>query len=232
MVVLPHGGPEDRDTYDFDIFVQALAAKGWLVLQPNFRGSGGFGRAFAQAGYRHWGDRMQQDVEDAVAQVVAAGRADPRHIAVFGASYGGYAALMGAILRPDLYRCAVSFAGPSDLIEILKSEREDGEDSPSYQYWRTVLGDPKTDAAALKQASPRQRAAEMRVPVLLMHGTADAVVPVEQSRIMAAALKAAGKYHELKELPGETHSGWSRETWKLVLEKTTSFIAASFGTGA
>ena len=224
MVVAPHGGPEARDTYDFDLFTQALAAQGWLVLQPNFRGSGGYGKAFAEAGHKRWGDRMQQDVEDVVAHVVAQGRADPKHIVICGGSYGGYAAQMGPILRPDLYRCAVSIAGVSDLAEALRAEREDGEDSPSYKYWTALIGDPKADAQAIRQASPCLRAAEFPAPLLLIHGTADSVVNSRQSKLMADAMKAAGKPCEHKELPGEGHSGWSRDTYKLILETTTGFI--------
>lgn len=225
MVVLVHGGPEDRDTYDYHLFVQALASKGWLVLQPNFRGSGGLGRAFAEAGHRRWADRMQHDVEDAVDQLVVAGRADPKRVAICGGSYGGYAAMMGPILRPSLYRCAVSIAGASDLLEMLKHERDDDEDSPSYRYWISQIGDPKTDAAQIRAASPRFRAAELSIPLLLLHGSADGVVPAAQSQFMAKALKAAGKTCEHHEMPGEGHSNWSNENYKLILEKTTAFIA-------
>lgn len=224
MVVMPHGGPERRDSYQFDPFVQALAAKGWLVLQPNFRGSGGYGRAFAAMGHGHWGDKMQDDVEDTVAFVAAKGLADPRRLAICGASYGGYAALMGAVKRPDLYRCVVSIAGDADLVEMLKTEREDGEDSPSYQYWLAQVGDPKADLARLQTGSPRLRAAEFTAPVLLIHGSNDAVVAPRQSIMMAEALKKAGKSVEHLELAGVGHSNWSAETWKTIIEKATGFI--------
>jgi dipeptidyl aminopeptidase/acylaminoacyl peptidase len=225
MVVMPHGGPEMRDYLDYDVTVQALAAQGWLVLQPNFRGSGGYGRAFADQGRRQWGERMQQDVEDAVAQVVASGRADARRLAIFGASYGGYSALMGAVRRPELYKAVVSIAGDADLIESLAfSRREDGADSPAYAYWRTSMGDPKADEALLVRASPARRAAEIKAPVLLIHGTEDTIVDPRQSKLMAKALKAAGKTVELVELKGEGHRNWSDATWKTVLETTTGFI--------
>lgn len=226
MVVLPHGGPEVRDYYDYDLFVQALAARGWLVLQPNFRGSAGYGKAFADAGRKRWGDRMQEDVEDAVAQVVAAGRADPKRLAICGASYGGYAALMGAVRQPKLYRAVVSIAGVSDLIEMLRDERDDGEDSPSYRYWARTVGDPKYEEGLLRAASPRLRAAEIAAPVLLLHGDTDSVVLPRQSKLMADALKAAGRPAELVTLTGEGHSGWATHTWKTVLTRTTDFIGA------
>lgn len=225
MVVLVHGGPEDRDTYDYGLLVQGLAAQGWLVLQPNFRGSGGYGKAFADAGHGRWGDRLQQDVADAVAQVVAAGRADPKRVAICGASYGGYAAMMGPVLRPDLYRCAVAIAGPSDLAEMLKYEREDGDDSPTYAYWVGQIGDPKADAAAIRDASPRFRAEAFPVPLMLIHGAGDAIVPAKQSELMAAAMKAAGKPCEHIVVAGEGHRDWSTESWKTLLEKATGFIA-------
>lgn len=227
MVVMPHGGPELRDYLDWDVTAQALAARGWLVLQPNFRGSGGYGRAFADKGRGQWGGLMQDDVEDCVAHVVRLGRADAGRVAIFGASYGGYAALMGAVKTPRLYRAAVSVAGDADLLETLAfSRREDGADSPAYAYWRTTIGDPKVDEARLIQASPARRAAEIEIPVLLIHGTEDAIVDPRQSRLMARALKAAGKTCELVELKGEGHRNWSDATWKNVLAKVTDFIAA------
>lgn len=225
MVVLPHGGPEIRDYLDYDVTVQALAAKGWLVLQPNFRGSGGYGKAFAELGKRQWADRMQDDVEDAVAQVTASGRADAKRLAIAGASYGGYAALMGAVRRPGLYRAVVSIAGDTDLPEALAfSRREDGADSPAYAYWCGSMGDPKQDHDLLVRASPARRAGEIAAPVLLIHGDQDAIVDPKQSRLMAKALKAAGRTCEHVELKGEGHAGWSEATWKTVLTLVTTFI--------
>lgn len=225
MVVMPHGGPELRDYLDWDTSAQALAARGWLVLQPNFRGSGGYGKAFADLGRRQWGDRMQADVEDAVDQVVQSGRADPKRLAIYGASYGGYSALMGAVRRPEAYRAVVSVAGDADLIETLAfSRKEDGADSPAYAYWRGSIGDPKADEEMLLRASPARRAAEIQAPVLLIHGERDTIVDPKQSRLMAKALKAAGKPCELVELKNEGHNNWETATWKTVLEKVTSFI--------
>ncbi|HWA59921.1 MAG TPA: alpha/beta fold hydrolase [Caulobacteraceae bacterium] len=226
MVVMPHGGPEIRDQFDFDIWAQAFAAQGWAVLQPNFRGSGGYGKAFADAGRKHWGDRMQEDVEDAVAAAVAAGKVDARRVAICGASYGGYSALMEAVRRPDLYKAVVSVAGDCSLVDTLAfSRHEDGSDSPTYAYWLASIGDPKADEAALKAASPALRAAEIRAPVLLIHGTRDKIVDPKQSKIMAKALKEAGKPYEYVELKGEGHRDWSNDTWKTVLERSAGFIA-------
>lgn len=230
MVVMPHGGPELRDSYDYDLWAQALATRGWLVLQPNFRGSGGYGKAFGDAGRKRWGDRMQEDIEDAVAQVLASGKADPARLAIFGASYGGYAALMGVVLKPKLYRCAVGVAGDYDLQQSLAfARREDGSDSESYAYWRASMGDPKLDKVMLAAASPRLRVNEIEVPILLIHGSDDDIVTPESSRSMDKALKKAGKPHEFIELKDVGHRGWSRKTTTTVLSNTIRFIAAAFG---
>jgi len=229
LVVLPHGGPEVRDRLDFDQMVQTFAARGWLVLQPNFRGSGGYGRAFADLGRRHWGDRMQEDVEDCVAQVLASGLADPARVAICGASYGGYAALMGAVRRPELYRAVVSIAGVSDLPEILTfSHNEDGADSAAYAYWRRTIGDPKADQAMLEAASPVRHAKAIRAPVLLLHGTEDRIVPPKQSRLMSKALKAADKTFELVEIKGAGHRDWTAENFRIVLTRSADHIAKAF----
>lgn len=229
MVVLPHGGPEVRDALDFDLFAQTFAAQGWLVLQPNFRGSGGYGRAFAEAGRRHWGDLMQEDIEDCVAHVVGLGLADSARIAICGASYGGYAALMGAVRKPDLYKTVVSIAGDADLLESLAfSRQEDGSDSSAYGYWVKTIGDPKADREALVAASPALRAAEIKAPVLLIHGAEDTVVTPKQSKIMAKALKEAGKSYELIEMKGVGHRDWSDANWTMLLEKSVAHIRKGF----
>lgn len=227
LVVMPHGGPHGiRDNIDYDLFVQYMASRGWLVLQPNYRGSGGYGRAFEDQGRRHWADRMQEDVEDAVAEVVAAGRADPKRIAIWGWSYGAYAALMQSVLRPDLYKAAVSIAGDADMFELLNFARhEDGADSPNYAFWLASVGDPKADADMLRKASPAMRAAEIKAPVFLAHGSKDQIVTPKQSKIMARALKEAGKVYDYTEYKGEGHSGWSDENLTSVLQKSADFIA-------
>ncbi|MDB5471743.1 MAG: family peptidase [Caulobacter sp.] len=230
MVVVPHGGPEVRDHYDWDRWTQALCAKGWMVLQPQFRGSGGYGKSFGDAGRKHWGDRMQEDVEDAVAQVVATGAADPRRLALMGASYGGYAAMMGVVRRPTLYQCAVAISGDFDLVDSLAfSRKEDGADSDTYAYWVASMGDPKKDAALLKAHSPRQRVEEIVVPVMMVAGTEDTIVSPQQSRDMAKALKKAGKTYEHFELNGEGHTGWSSDNEKKVLTEAIRFIAKAVG---
>jgi len=225
LVVMPHGGPESRDTVDFDAMAQAFAAQGWLVLQPNFRGSSGYGRRFAEAGHRQWARRMQDDVTDAVNDLVQQGIADRRRIVIYGASYGGYAALAGAVVTPDLYRAAVSLAGVSDLDSFLNyTRRKGGADSAQYEHWTTLIGDSETDAAAIGAASPRQHAAEIRIPILLMHGTADETVPIAQSRMMKQALDAAGKSVRLVVFEGEDHSDWYPENLRRQAEEAIAFF--------
>lgn len=225
LVVLPHGGPELRDSQIYDVYAQVFAAQGWLVLQPNFRGSSGYGRAFAAAGRRHWGDHMQEDVEDAVAQVLASGRADPKRVAIWGASYGGYAALMGAVRNPDLYKAVVAVAGPSNLVQFMNDRRSYGVDNPYYQYWVDMLGDPKADLAALQAFSPALRAADIKAPVLLIHGLGDDNVLPNQSKIMADALRAARKPVEHLEVRGAGHSYWDDDDERLLIDKSVAFLA-------
>ncbi len=233
MVVMPHGGPELRDSYSYDTWVQALAAQGWLVLQPNFRGSGGYGKVFANAGHHHWGDAMQWDVEDCVDSLVRAGRADPGRLAIMGASYGGYAALMGIVLKPDLYRCAISRAGDSDLNQLLNyARREEGNDSLTYKWWVKLVGDPKDDAAMLKTGSPRLRVAEIKTPLLLYHGSEDNIVNPDASRDMAKAMKKAGKTCDYVEVKGEGHRGWSDDNERQFITRAIGFIGAHFTTTA
>ncbi len=210
MVVMPHGGPEQRDQLDFDPIAQSFAAQGWLVLQPNFRGSGGYGRMFTEAGHRQWARRMQDDVTDAVHDVVEAGLARPDRIVIYGASYGGYAALAGGFVTPDLYKAIVARAGISDLVSMLRFEKyERDDDGISYRVWSDRIGDLSADSAAIRAASPIEHARDIRVPVLLLHGTVDFNVPVQQSRLMKSALERAGRSVRLEEFEDEGHSYWS-----------------------
>lgn len=232
LVVYPHGGPEARDWLTFDPWVQYLAARGYAVFQPNFRGSDGYGRGFAALGHGQWGRAMQDDVTDAVRHLVDRGVADPRRVCIVGASYGGYAALAGAALTPDLYRCAVSVAGISDLAEFIAwRKREWGADSEGYTYWLTSIGDPKRDAAQLAATSPARRAADIRIPVLLIHGDEDGIVPLSQSIAMQKALGKAGRKAELITLVDEGHSRWSAESERRALIGIDRFLWEHLGPG-
>lgn len=210
LVVLPHGGPEVRDTPSWDRQVQVLAAQGWWVLRPNFRGSGGYGQAFAQQGWTRWGDRMQDDVEDAVAHAIAAKGLDASKVGIMGTSYGAYAALMGAVKRPDLYKAAIGICGVYDLPDVLAWEDrlDDTPGQPIYDFWTKRIGDRSVMGAALEAGSPRRRAGEIACPVLLVHGADDPVLPSIQSRRMRDALRSAGKSVELIEVEDAGHADW------------------------
>lgn len=230
LIVLPHGGPEVRDQRRFDRQVQILAAQGWWVLQPNFRGSGGYGLDFAKQGWRRWGERMQEDVEDAVAQVVRDHGLDAARIAIMGTSYGGYAALMGAVRRPDLYKAAISICGVSDLPEMLAAEKRDDETPTKeiYDFWKKRIGDPDTDGFLLEAASPRRRVAEIACPILLVHGVDDEIVPIVQSRIMNRALRAAGKTVEHVEVPDAGHGDWEDRVEKELMQRYVALLTRVF----
>lgn len=207
VVVLPHGGPEGHSGIDFDWQAQAYAARGYAVFQPNFRGSWGYGKAFRDAGFGQWGRKMQTDISDGLAALAAAGIIDPKRACIVGWSYGGYAALAGVTVQTGLYRCAVAGAGISDLVMMLSNETGDtGGRNATMRYWRAFMGaDAPGGLATLASLSPAKLAARADAPILLIHGKDDTVVPLEQSRAMEKALKAAGKPVEFVLLEGEDH---------------------------
>jgi len=190
LVVMPHGGPEARDTYGYDMIAQYFAANGYAILQPNFRGSAGFGRAFAEAGYGEWGGRMQQDVDDAVAALLDTGRADRERVCIAGFSYGGYAALIGGAQRPEFYDCVFAGAPVTNLISFVEYWQENNE--AAAEYWERAIGHPLRDRARLERVSPVNLADQYSMPVLIVHGMRDGIVPFEQSQEMAGELETAG----------------------------------------
>lgn len=192
-VVLIHGGPHVRDRWDWDQEVQMLAESGYVVFQPQFRGSSGFGRRFEDAGYRQWGRSMQDDIADGVRYLVQEKIADPARVCIVGASYGGYAAMWGAIKTPELYRCAASFAGVSDLADWLSSGLWDDTSPVTRAIRRDRIGDPDKDRIALDEISPLKHADRLRTPIFIAHGSLDRRVLASQSRAMVEALKRAGQ---------------------------------------
>lgn len=204
MVVLVHGGPHQEDTEDrweFSSDVQILASQGYAVLQVNFRGSYGFGFEHRAAGYKQWGRLMQDDVTDATKWAIKQGIADADRIAIYGASYGGYSAMMGLITAPNLYRCGITYVGVSDLA-LMHEEGDIPERRSGRAYLTRVLG---KDEAELKQWSPAHRANDIQAPVLIMHGGKDDRVPIEHAERLEKALKKAGKAVETLYYPHETH---------------------------
>jgi len=225
LVVLPHGGPAARDDAEFDWWSQALADQGYAVLRPNYRGSS-LTEKFLEAGFGEWGRKMQTDLSDGVHYLASEGIVDPKRVCIVGASYGGYAALAGVTLQQGIYRCAVSVAGISDLARMLRWQDENRGlgDARAIRYWDRFWavsgpGDPALDAI-----SPIKHVAAVDVPVLLIHGRDDTVVPYEQSKEMLDALEGAKKNVELVTLTHEDHWLTHGETRLQMLESTVDFL--------
>ncbi|MCX8477589.1 MAG: S9 family peptidase [Sphingomonas sp.] len=188
LVVMPHGGPFVRDSWRYDPYVQFLASRGYAVLQPNFRGSTGYGKYFVEQGHGQWGRKMQDDVDDGVDWLIRQGTVDPARVCIMGASYGGYVALWGVIRNPEKYRCAISLSGVSDLPGMLKHDRRMFGAPRYFRQWeKKVRGEEETD---LKALSPLAQAERVTVPVFIAHGELDTNVPVEQAHKMVKALAA------------------------------------------
>jgi dipeptidyl aminopeptidase/acylaminoacyl peptidase len=226
LVVLPHGGPAAQDTIGFDWWAQALASRGYAVLQPNFRGSTGYGLDFMEAGYGEWGRKMQTDLSDGVRWLAGQGVIDPSRVCIVGASYGGYAAMAGVTIDRGVYRCAVAVAGVSDLRRFVNwsARQENRSDSQTVRYWNRFMGVEKLNDRGLDALSPAHLAAGVDSPLLLIHGRDDTVVPIEQSRFMADAMRRAGKPTELIELSGEDHWLSRAETRQKMLAETVRFL--------
>ena len=191
LVVIPHGGPSAREYWGFDSEAQFLANRGAAVLQVNFRGSTGYGKAFWTAGFKQWGRAMQDDVTDGVRWAVAQGVADPKRLAIYGGSYGGYAALAGATFTPDLYACAVSYVGPSNIFTLLET---------IPPYWKPLLdmeyemiGDPSADKELLTAVSPVFHADKIKIPLFVAQGANDPRVNKAESDQIVEAVRKAGK---------------------------------------
>lgn len=224
LILMPHGGPELRDIFTYQSDVQFLATRGYAVFRPNFRGSSGYGRAFAEAGYGQWGGRMQDDLTDAVAHLASTGVIDPARVCIMGASYGGYAALAGAAYTPNTYRCAISIAGVSDLVEQSRYVVRVGDEDDAA-YIRRSIGDARTERARLMARSPVNAAASINIPVLLLHGDQDSIVTVEHSQRMNRALRQAGRDVRYVEIEGEGHGGWSLENETALYREVETFLA-------
>jgi dipeptidyl aminopeptidase/acylaminoacyl peptidase len=198
-----HGGPQVRDTWGWNPEAQWFANRGYLCIQVNYRGSTGYGKAFVNAGDREWGAKMHDDLIDAVGYVVEQGWADRGRIAIYGGSYGGYAALVGAAFTPDVFRCAVDIVGPSNLQTLLET---------IPPYWAPVkaqlykrVGNPETDQEFLWSRSPLSRARDIRIPLLIAQGANDPRVKQAESEQIVAALAEAGIDYEYLLFPDEGH---------------------------
>jgi dipeptidyl aminopeptidase/acylaminoacyl peptidase len=228
-VLLIHGGPQARDGWDWDPEVQLLASRGYAVLQPQFRGSTGFGERFARAGIGQWGLAMQDDITAGANWMVKEGIADPARICIVGASYGGYAAMWGLVKTPDLFRCGVSLAGVSDLTYMFKDDSDVNDDPVGRLYRRAWIGDPKTMRQHFDDVSPLLHAAEIKAPVLVAHGDHDQRVPIEHSEKLVAALEASNRAVTWLELKGEGHGIAKPENQKRFYEALLDFLARNIG---
>ena len=229
MVLLPHGGPIGvQDNWFYDTSAQFLASRGYLVLQVNYRGSGGRGEDFQEAGYLKWGTRIQQDLIDGVKWAIAENYADPKRVCVYGGSFGGYSAMMTTIRAPGMFKCAVGYAGIYDL-KMMYKKGDIREDKSGRSYLNTVIG---KDDADLDANSPTRLADKIDVPVLLIHGEDDKRAPFAQAKAMRAALDAAHKPYEWLSKPGEGHGFYDEKNNIEFYNRLQAFLEKNIGPGA
>jgi dipeptidyl aminopeptidase/acylaminoacyl peptidase len=226
LVVFVHGGPYGpRDEWRFDPYVQVLASRGYAVLQVNYRGSGGYGRAFEQSGYREWGGKMQDDVTDATHWAFAQGIADPNRTCIFGGSYGGYAALEGAVKEPDLYRCAIGYVGVYDL-RMMYSRGDIQQSLYGENYLKRVLGE---DEAELTARSPLAHIDRLKAKVMLIVGGQDKRVPPGHGLALHSALNKAHVEHEWLYQRTEGHGFYDEKNLEDLYTKVLAFLDRSIG---
>ncbi|PHR61560.1 MAG: hypothetical protein COA43_02170 [Robiginitomaculum sp.] len=225
FIIMPHGGPNARDTKTFDAMAQFMASRGYLVLQMNFRGSTGLGVAHENAGRKNW-VIMQEDVEDATRWLIKKGYADPNRVCIVGWSYGGYAALMGSLKNPELYQCAISIAGVTDLKDMIR-------DMKKYRFGKFSAKDfilrGFEDKDDIRENSPVKRAKELTVPLLLVHGKKDVIVHYDQYTRMKRALKKSGADISYLSFDNGGHSLKSFEDRKKLYETIDVFLAKNLG---
>ncbi|MES1156423.1 MAG: S9 family peptidase [Alphaproteobacteria bacterium] len=231
LVLLVHGGPHVRDTMRFDWWASFLASRGYAVLQVNYRGSTGYGTEWFNAGLGQWGDGvMQTDLEDGVDALIRNGTVDAHRVCIVGGSYGGYAALAGATLTPDRYACAASIAGVADPVRFLNdAESGDyGSKGMSAQWWLSSMG---SDMTHLHKVSPIDHVDVVRIPILMMHGQEDSVVPFLQSQTMVDRLQNAHKNVRFVVLHGDDHWLSAAPTRTQMLAELETFLNANIGSG-
>ena len=228
MVVLVHGGPFGiRDRWDYEPDVQAIATRGYAVLQVNYRGSGGYGYDYEHAGWREWGGKMQDDVTDATRWTIAKGIANAQRICIFGGSYGGYAALEGAVKEPDLYKCTIGYVGVYDL-PLMYHRGDIPQSSFGEEYLKRQLGD---DMTVLASHSPINQLGALKARVMLIVGGEDKRVPPIQGLSLHQALAARGIAHEWLFKPDEMHGFYNQANNTELYTKLLQFLAASIGPG-
>ncbi|MGH8174197.1 MAG: alpha/beta hydrolase family protein, partial [Rhodanobacteraceae bacterium] len=229
LVVYVHGGPYFiRDVWGYDPEVQAMASRGYAVLQVNFRGSGGYGDAFVHAGFREWGGKMQDDVTDATHWAIKEGIADPKRICIFGASYGGYAALQGVVREPDLYRCAIGYVGVYDL-RLMYSRGDIPQSMSGENYLKRVLG---SDESVLWDRSPIAHIDSIKAKLMLIVGGADWRVPPIQGENLHSALNKAHVEHEWIYERTEGHGFYEEGHVTSLVTSVLAFLDKNIGASA
>jgi dipeptidyl aminopeptidase/acylaminoacyl peptidase len=223
LVVNPHGGPWHRDEWGYNPEVQFLANRGYAVLQMNFRGSTGYGRKFWEASFKEWGKKMQDDISDGVAYAIREGIADPKRVAIYGASYGGYATLAGLAFTPELYACGIDYVGVSNLFTFLNTIPPYWK--PGLDMMYEQIGHPEKDKALLAEASPVMHADKIRAPLLIAQGAQDPRVNVEESNQMVAAMKKRGVEVEYLVKENEGHGFHNEENRFEFYEAMERFLA-------
>ncbi len=229
MVLLVHGGPWGRDSWGFNAQVQWLANRGYAVLQVNYRGSTGFGKKFLHAGDHEWGAKMHDDLLDAVAWSVKEGTVDAKRVAIFGGSYGGYAALVGATFTPDTFACAVSVVGPSNLVTLLKSIPPYWE--PQRKLFALRVGDVDTEEEFLKARSPLFKVDQIKAPLLIAQGAKDPRVKQAESEQMVEAMRKANKPVEYLLFEDEGHGFVRPQNRMRFCAAAEGFLAKYLGGG-
>jgi len=224
LIVLPHGGPVARDMPGFDWWAQALASRGYAVLQPQFRGSDGYGWSFLSAGFGEWGRKMQTDLSDGVATLAKQGIVDPKRVCIVGASYGGYAALAGAALQHGIYRCAVSVSGVSDPMNMMSHLSGKGR---GERFLERFFGVSDYMDRKLDDIAPLAHSGDVDIPVLMIHGTHDSVVSYTQSQYMNDAMKRDGKPVTIVLLDGGDHWMSTGPARRYTLTKMVEFLEAN-----
>ena len=214
-----------RDRWAYDSYVEALASRGYAVLQVNYRGSGDYGINFVRAGFRQWGGTMQDDVTDATRWAIAQGIADPKRICIFGGSYGGYAALEGAVKEPELYRCAIGYVGVYDL-RLMHSRGDIPQSVFGENYLKMVLGE---DESVLWDRSPIAHIDRLKAKVMLIVGGADRRVPPVQGESLHSALNKAHIEHEWIYERTEGHGFYDEGHIRDLLAKIAAFLDANIG---
>jgi dipeptidyl aminopeptidase/acylaminoacyl peptidase len=227
LVLNVHGGPWVRDGWGYDAEAQWLANRGYACLQVNYRASTGYGKSFVNAGNKEWGGKCHDDLVDAVAWAVERGVADPRRVCIYGGSYGGYAALVGATFTPDLFACAVDIVGPSNLVSFIRT---------IPPYWSVFLeqlkrqvGDPDTEREFLESRSPLFKVDRIRIPMLIAQGANDPRVKREESEQIVAAMRQKGIDCEYMLFPDEGHGFAKPENRFKFYAACEAFLARHLG---